>query len=264
MKTMKIMWQGCAGALLMAAIVSIGALGASSCSSTSLSKTVDPDKLKEMSRQGQLWIFDAENEIVVALDKLDEAKDALAAIRRRLQAAERILEAAEKRNNRSGVEMVEQWLKYLKSTEEWAKARTENSRLGVVVAQAAVELAKAQVVNNEDLLGGKDFSIKVYQEQYTRLKNAFEEEEKLVGNLRKVAREKEAQWWILRQRFVAQTGTMTVGSGLSRTVRARREINRLTAGLSWPPRGLRPRSFPQRTASTLWSVTPGALAICLS
>ncbi len=208
---MKIRCKGCRYVLFVAVATAISLLGGSGCGGSRLSKTVNPDKLKEMSRQGQLWVYDAENEIVVALDKLDEAKDALVTIRRRIQEAERILKAAEKRNNRAGVEMAEQWLKYLESTEEWAKARTENYRLGVVVAQAAVELAKAQVVNREDLLGGKDFSIKVYQEQYNRLKSTFEQEEKLVSNLRKVAREKEAQWWILRQRFIAQTGDYDSG-----------------------------------------------------
>ena len=120
---------------------------------------VDPDYLKEVSREGQRWIYDAENEIVVALDKLDEAKDIRLKTRRRIKEAEKAVERAEKRNQRLGVEVAEAWLSYLEALEEWVEENIDIMRLGVVVARATVELAKAQVINREDLLGGKGFAI---------------------------------------------------------------------------------------------------------
>jgi hypothetical protein len=176
-----------------------------------LSYTVDSDKLKDMSRQGQLWIYDAENEIVVALDKLDESKDNLLQIKRKLKAAERGLEVAEQRNNRPAVEMAEQWIRHLESMETYSKERIEAHRLGVTVAQAAVELAKAQVINREDLLGGKGFEMKDYVEQYARLKKEYERELRRVNKLRKTARVLEQKWWTLRRRFIAQTGDYDSG-----------------------------------------------------
>ena len=177
----------------------------------SLSHTVDMDKLKEMSRQGQLWIFDAENEIVVALDKLDEAKDQLAQIKQRMKGAENSLSAAEKRNSRGAVEMAEQNIKYLEAMEVWAKARIEAHRKGVIAAQAGVELAKAQVINREDLLGGKGFDMGNYQQQYDDLKKEYERELKRTNKLRGVARAEEQKWWTLRRRFIAQTGDYDSG-----------------------------------------------------
>jgi chromosome segregation ATPase len=181
------------------------------CGGASLSKTVDLDKLKDMSRQAQIWIYDAENEIVVALDKLDEAKDVLAQVRKRIRHAEARLEAAEKRKNRTGVEMAEEWIKYLEALQRWAKARIEADRVGVVAAQAGVELAKAQVINREDLLAGKGFAVKDYQDQYDEWKKEFETERKRAANLRKTARELEGKWWALRRRFIAQTGDCDSG-----------------------------------------------------
>jgi hypothetical protein len=199
-----------AAASSMAVAVAAAALCASACGE-GLSYRVDMDKLKEMSRQGQLWIYDAENEIVVALDKLDEAKDLLLQIKQRMKTAEKSLNVAEKRNNRGAVEMAEQNIKYLEALETWAKGRIDAHRIGVVSAQAAVELAKAQVINREDLLGGKGFDMKDYQEQYDRLKKEYERELKRTNKLRKTARTEEQRWWTLRRRFIAQTGDYDSG-----------------------------------------------------
>jgi len=181
------------------------------CSGSSLSYTVDVAKLKDMSREGQIWIYDAENEIVVALDRLDEAKDDLALIRHRKKQAEDSLEAAEKRNNRLGVEMADEWIKYLEAMERWAKARIKAAQVGITSALAAVELAKAQVINREDLVGGKGFSIRDFQEQHESWKKDFEAERKNTNRLRKAARDLETKWWTLRKRFIAQTGDYDSG-----------------------------------------------------
>lgn len=180
-----------------------------------LSYTVKDSYLKDMSRQGQLWVFDAENEIVVALDKLDEAKDQLVEIRRRIKKAQKAVEKAEKKGNRLAVEVAETWLAYLESMEEWAEENIDLHRFGILVARAAVELAKAQVINREDLLGGKDFDMKDYQQQYSELTDEFNSTKKKVDGLRKRARKREKKWWTLRRRFVAQTGDYDSGLWIS-------------------------------------------------
>ena len=121
------------------------------------------------------------------------------------------MEAAEKKKSRLGVEMAEEWMKYLEALERWAKARIAAQRTGVVAAEAAVELAKAQVINREDLLGGKDFAMKDYQEQYEKWKKEYEGELKRAAAVRKSARKLEERWWVLRRRFIAQTGDYDSG-----------------------------------------------------
>jgi chromosome segregation ATPase len=176
-----------------------------------LGKHVDMDKLKDMSRQGQIWIYDAENEIVVALDRLDDARDEVKNIERRLKQAEEAVESAERRNNRVAVEMAEEWVKYLEAMKRWALARVRAQKIGVIAAEAAVELAKAQVINREDLLGGKDFSVSDYQAQYDDWKKAYEKEQRKASSLRKAARRLEQRWWVLRRRNIAQTGDHDTG-----------------------------------------------------
>ncbi|MCC6746250.1 MAG: hypothetical protein IT371_01240 [Deltaproteobacteria bacterium] len=179
---------------------------AAGCGGPRISHTVDEGKLKDMSRQGQLWIYDAENEIVVALDRMDEARDELAELKQKMKEAEKGVERAEKRGRGSAVEVAEGWLVYLEAMEKWAKANIALHELGVIVARGAVELAKAQVIQREDLLGGKDFAVVTFQEQYNELKAVYDKRTKAVTRLRKEARRKETRWWTLRRRFTAQTG----------------------------------------------------------
>jgi hypothetical protein len=176
------------------------------CGGARLSHTVDEDKLRDMSRQGQIWVHDAENEMVVALDRLDEAKDELSAVKRRIREAEEAVERSESGKSRQAVQVAEGWLVALEGLENWAKALVKLQRLGLVVARASVELAKAQVIQREDLLGGKDFNVGDYQAQYNRLKGMYDKRHRFVDALRRKARKKEERWWTLRRRFTAQTG----------------------------------------------------------
>jgi chaperonin cofactor prefoldin len=188
----------------------VGALGVVGCG-TSLSHTVDDGKLRDMSRQGQLWVYDAENEIVVALDRVDEAQDDLADVRERIKQARKSIEHAEKKKGRGAVDLSEAWLVYLEAMEAWADANIKVQRFGILVARAAVELAKAQVIQREDLLGGKDFSVKVFQGQYEELRQRYDSRMKRIQRMRRDARHKEERWWRMRQRYVAQTGDYDTG-----------------------------------------------------
>ena len=176
------------------------------CGGARLSHTVDEDKLREMSRQGQIWVHDAENEMVVALDRLDEANDELRAVKRRIRAAEEAVERSESGKSRQAVQVAEGWRVALEGLEDWAKANIKLQRLGLVVARASVELAKARVIQREDLLGGKDFNVGDYQAQYNRLKGMYDKRHKYIEALRRKARKKEQRWWTLRRRFTAQSG----------------------------------------------------------
>lgn len=176
-----------------------------------LSHTVDQSKLRDMSRQGQLWIYDAENEIVVALDRLDEAKDAQNETRERIKRARKSIERAEKKKGRGAADVAEAWLVHLEAMEEWAETNIKVQRFGILVARAAVEHAKAQVIQREDLLGGKDFAVKDFQDQYQDLKDIYDKRMKRVQKMRRDARRKEERWWRLRQRYVAQTGDHDTG-----------------------------------------------------
>lgn len=189
-----------AGTLLFATALLLAGCGGP------LSNTIDDDVLEDMSRQGQIEIYDAENGIIVALDRLDEARDELLRIRGELDLAKERIEAAEKRGNRLGIDVAEGWRVYLESMERWAKANVALQKLGVVVARAQVELAKAEVVQREDLLGGRSFSAGRYQEQAKTVQAEYQRRAAAVRKLRARARKLETKWWALRRRYVAQTG----------------------------------------------------------
>ncbi|MBW2731178.1 MAG: hypothetical protein JRH20_02230 [Deltaproteobacteria bacterium] len=187
--------------LTLPALIGLGA-----CGGGSLSHTISNSKLKDMSRQGQLWIYDAENGIVVALDRLDEARDELYRIKTQLKLADRRISAAKKRRNGLGVNVSEAWEDSLEYLEDWARARIRLERFGVNVAKASIELAKAQVIQREDLLGDKDFTLKEFKDQLRKLQDSYDRRRKTVRKLRRKARKKEARWRKMRRRYVAQTG----------------------------------------------------------
>jgi hypothetical protein len=188
------------GLLVTALLLAVG------CGGSSLDVTVSASKLKDMSRQGQLWVYDAENGIVVALDRLDEARDEFYRIRRELKLADKRIDAAEKRGKSLGVSVAESWRTHLEALRKWAISRIRVERLGVTTARAAVELAKAQVIQREDLLGGKDFNVKEFADQLQKLQEEYNSRRKLVRKRRRYARRLEGRWRKLRMRYVAQTG----------------------------------------------------------
>lgn len=175
-----------------------------------LSHTVDSDDLKEMSRHGQVWVFDAENEIIVALDRLDEARDEYREVKYRLTRAETMLDHAKKRGG-SAEQVAEQFIEYLNKRKEWANENIALHKQGLLVARAGVELAKAQVINREDLLGGKDFSLKEFQTQHAELKKAFDAAQKEVDQLAKAVRKSEQKWLSSRRNYTAQSGDYDSG-----------------------------------------------------
>lgn len=178
----------------------------SACGGATLSHVVQRRMLRDVSRQGQLTVYDAENETVIALDQLDEAEDALRETRQQLRLAGRSVDRAERRNSAPGIQLAEAWVDYLEQLRDWSEEQVELRRLGLLVARAAIELTKAQVVQREDLPGGKDFALKDFRKQHERLQLRFERETKRLKSLRERARQKELRWWELRRRVVAQTG----------------------------------------------------------
>lgn len=176
------------------------------CGGATLSHVVARGALRDVSRLGQVTVYDAENEMVIALDQLDEAEDALRETRRQLRLAERSVKRAEQRRGPAGVRLAEAWVDYLENLSEWHEAQVELRRLGLVVAAAAIELTKAQVVQREDLPGGKDFTLRDFRRQHEQLQARFEREDKRLKRRRERVRQQELRWWELRRRSVAQTG----------------------------------------------------------
>jgi hypothetical protein len=193
-----------------ATIAAAAALALAACSGSVLDKTVDSKNLHDVSRAGQLSIYDSENEVAVALNRLDEAKETLSKTRRRLEASKRSLQAAEKRGG-GAVETVEAWREALRGLEKWARSEIEAADEGVTLALAGVELVKAQVIHREDLLGGKGFSIKAFQDQFDSTKARYDELRKEAAELRKAARKLEQEWWIKRNRHASQSGDYDSG-----------------------------------------------------
>src|SRR5690606_27029875 len=82
----------CTGLLILLLVAS----GCASSASRMPSVRVDEAIRDEFPVEGRRWAYEAENEVIIALDRRDEAAVALAAARKRVDEAERAREVANK------------------------------------------------------------------------------------------------------------------------------------------------------------------------
>jgi hypothetical protein len=183
------------------------------CGTSSVRYTIDGSELKEMSGEGRRWIYDAENEVVVALDKLDDAREELQQVQHSLDASKGSDDEPPRKASEGPAwqQLRRAWIDYLSSRKTAAEARVELYELGLVVARATVELAKAQVIVREDLLAGRGFNPARFERQEKELRKVYLDRFKEVDALRKKTRESEQRWWKARASFAGKSGDYDSG-----------------------------------------------------
>lgn len=188
-----------AGALLVAALTACG---------SDPRLRVDDGVLERITIENKLLLFDAENELDIAIDDRDQVLDALEALeaeRRRVKARQRVAErdrdlARDKRRpERARVaelrgEAAEARLAHLDARESAAQVRLEQRQRALVVARARFELAKARLVKRNNVPGAADLELEAFErqvedylEEVTALEPELDEAEDRVA-------EREAAW----------------------------------------------------------------------
>ncbi len=131
-------------ALLGAVILAVGvsACGASSASRIP-SERVDEALRDEFPVEGRRWAFEAENEVIIALDRRDAARAALAAASDRVARAEAWEDVADRSGKaKAPVAALVAWRK---EQRRQRVARLEEAEVEVYCARAAFELTKARL-----------------------------------------------------------------------------------------------------------------------
>lgn len=177
---------------------------ASSASTRSLSEQVAESLTGVFPEEGRRWTYEAENEVIIALDRLDSARDALLAAEQEIEAADRAIEIAGKRGGQ-GREVAEARRNMAVAQRMHAESEVGVAELGVFCARGTLELTKARLAVRFDLPVEEDF-VKKFEEQYEdcagELTEAREDAEKK-SNAATAAREK---WREVRADFVKRTG----------------------------------------------------------
>lgn len=140
---------------------------------------VDGSVLERITIENKLLLFDAENELDIALDDRDRAEEALARVHSDRKSAERRRERAERDVGvfedkgaldraevaRLRVAEVDARLRHLEAKKREAELRLEQTDRDLVTARARFELAKARLVHRNNVPGADDIDVDAFAAQ---------------------------------------------------------------------------------------------------
>ncbi len=199
-------------------VISILALSATACGG--LSYTVDRDLLKDVSIENKLVLFDAENDVSIALDERESLKkqvsearqdiaDAKAKIKEAKADAERAAEKGDANAQQVGdlaEETYDKKIDYLNERISFLKRRLDAQERLIYVAWARYELAKAKLVKKNNVRGANDVEIPDFEEQVDKFVELAKEDQEAI-------KQEEAQLAAVQQEWLAQREKLQQASG---------------------------------------------------
>lgn len=164
--------------------------------------------LEKLTIENRLLLFDAENELNIAIDaryqvidEIDAIKDDLDRAKRKLETARRDVEVFERKGDfdRQGVaelrtEAQKSRIDYLRARLDWARERLEVENRRLVVAQSEFELAKARLVKKNNVPGASKISIEDFEDQVAKYKSRVEDADRDVEKALVDLTEEEEEW----------------------------------------------------------------------
>ncbi|GEM_PF-3594606 len=175
-----------------------------SAATRSLSRRVDNTVVSVFPEEGRRWTYEAENEVIIALDQLDSARDSRLEAKARLTQVESALDSSDQRQGK-GKEVWEARREFADNELKQTQIEVEAAELAVFCARALLELNKARLAVRFDL-PVEDGFVKRFEDQYEDcardLKDAKTDAEKRASETVQ-AREK---WHQVRADYVKKTG----------------------------------------------------------
>lgn len=167
------------------------------------SRLVDEELVRVFPPEGKRWTYEAENEVIIALDRLDTARDAEKKIEVEIARLEDARKAAEKRG--SGMEIVRARKAFLEARLEQARGETAAMERGVACSRANLELTKARLVVRFDLPVEASY-LKPFESQYESCAAKLVDAKKDADRLAAQAGQARQAWHKVRDDFVVKTG----------------------------------------------------------
>lgn len=189
----------CAGALFVAMIAACG---------SDPRLRVDDSVLERITIENKLLLFDAENELDIAIDDKDQVTDALEALAAERRRVEEERERARRdrdlfrdkgdtkraRVAELRIAAAEARIDHIEALRDAEKVRLERQERALVVARARFELAKARLVSRNNVPGAADLDLDAFERQVDDyLENVEAIEPKLI-EAEDEAAEREAAW----------------------------------------------------------------------
>ncbi len=140
---------------------------------------VDPDVLDKITIENKMRLFEAENELNIAIDARDQVVDEIAQLkddlkraRKKRDVAERDEDVFEDKGDAERVrlatlrrEAASAHMDYLDARLDWARERLGKERKSLIVARARFELAKAKLVKKNNVPGASRIDLEDFEAQ---------------------------------------------------------------------------------------------------
>lgn len=176
---------------------------ASSAATRSLGDVVDVQLTEVFPEEGRRWSYEAENEVIIALDRLDAARDLQLAAEAKANEAERLSEVAEKRGK--GREVAEARRVQTRAEVAAAEEAVSAAEMAVFCARASLELTKARLAVRFDLPVEEGF-VEKFEGQYEDCARDLEERKADADKEASAALKAKEEWRKVRGAYVQQTG----------------------------------------------------------
>ncbi len=204
---------------IIAASLFLLAIGLGGCGSGPRLR-VAGDVLDRITIEHQLLLFDAENELNIAVDRRDQVVEEIAHLKHRrrtaqkkLSVAERDQEVFEAKNNPAKAQVAGLRAqaegahdRYLEQRLDWARSRLNLERKQLLVAKARFELAKAKLVKRNNVPGASEIELKDFEEQVKDYQNEVEESRPEVADAQKSMAQVENEWTKAVRKLQSATG----------------------------------------------------------
>ena len=190
-----------------------------------LSHTIDRDLLDQISIEYKLTLFDAENDLSIALDERERVQREIYETRRDIADAEaQIVEAvsdaerAKKKNEKERVavsrmaqEVFKLKIAYLEQQIDYLRDKLESQDNMIDVARARYELAKAKLVKKNNVRGAESVDLPAFEAQVDAyIQEARAGQKTLEASAKKVEQVKDV--WLKRRDELSQASGGGVGS----------------------------------------------------
>lgn len=203
---------------LLVPAIAVLALSASACGG--LSYTIDRDLLKDISIENKLILFDAENDVSIALDEreslkkqVNEARQDISDAKAKIKEARADAERAQEKgvaNAQSVGDLAEdaydKKIDYLNDRIGFLKRRLEAQERLIYVAWARYELAKAKLVKKNNVKGANDVEIADYEEQVDKFVELAKEDTEVLKREEAELNASQQEWLAQREKLQAASG----------------------------------------------------------
>ncbi len=184
------------------------------------SQRVDRDVLERISIENKLLLFDAENELNIAIDardqvvdELEQLKEDLRRVRLKQNVAERDVQVFGDKGDveRAKVaalraEAAEAQHEFLQARLAWARERLARERQKLIVAKAKFELAKATLVKKNNVPGASEIELSDFEAQVSSYAGEVGEYDADVTEAEAEMKTREGEWVARAKALQAATG----------------------------------------------------------